>query len=355
MQPFASLTGRGQLERLRRLGRVALAAYPGALDAAALTLLRHEQNVTFRVDHGSTRHVLRISRPDLHTPATIGSEMAWLAALASDTSLRVPVPAATSHGSLVVVAADPGVPEPRPCVLLHWLDGRFVSRGLTPGHLGRMGNVLATLHGHAAAWSPPAAFVRPRVDTLTTDAKRASLRGPHDTGSGGPWPSVEDGARACALVRDLVSVADGDLVRDAIDLVRSTTGALRGRPDAAGLLHGDLHQENVLFDARSVGVIDFDDCGWGFYLYDLAVPLSEVTLRPAYPAMRDALVDAYARQRHLPADALLHIDAFIVLRGLQILTWVLESRSMPAFSDRWAAWAREELDWLAPRVRASSG
>ena len=106
----------------------------------------------------------------------------------------------------------------------------------------------------------------------------------------------------------------------------------------------------MLFGNGSVGVIDFDDCGWGFFLYDLAVPLSEVTLRPAYPAMRDALLEAYARRRPLPDDAATHVDAFIVLRGLQILVWVLESRDLPAFRDRWADWVRAELDWIAGRI-----
>ncbi len=99
-----------------------------------------------------------------------------------------------------------------------------------------------------------------------------------------------------------------------------------------------------------MGVIDFDDCGWGFFLYDLAVPLSEVSLRPAYPAMREALLEAYARRRPLPDDAGTHLDAFIALRCLQILAWVLESRDLPAFRDHWPEWAREELDWLAGRM-----
>ena len=62
--------------------------------------------------------------------------MAWLAALARDTSLRVPAPVLTDRdGAHVVAAAHPGVPETRPCVLLRWLDGRFLNRGLTPAHL----------------------------------------------------------------------------------------------------------------------------------------------------------------------------------------------------------------------------
>ena len=66
--------------------------------------------------------------------------------------------------------------------------------------------------------------------------------------------------------------------------------------------------------------------------------------------MRDALLEAYARRRPLPDDAATHVDAFIVLRGLQILVWVLESRDLPAFRDRWADWVRAELDWIAGRI-----
>jgi Ser/Thr protein kinase RdoA (MazF antagonist) len=327
-----------------------LGEWPGDLGDARLTLLRHEQNVTYRVDSRGGRYVLRISRPDLHGADTIGSEMAWLAALAADTPLRIPAPVAASDGTLVVQGTHPGVPEPRPCVLLNWLDGRFRNRGLTPDHLGRIGAVMAALHVHADGWPPPEDFVRPRVDTLTTAAKRASLGGTAAVRESGLIPSLADGERATALVRDLVSIADAGVFADALDLVRSTTAVLGARQGTSGLIHGDLHQENVLFDDASVGVIDFDDCGWGFFLYDLAVPLSEVTLRPAYPDMRRALLEAYARRRSLPDDAGTHVDAFIVLRGLQILAWVLESRELPAFRDRWADWAREELDWLGGRT-----
>jgi Ser/Thr protein kinase RdoA (MazF antagonist) len=64
------------------------------------------------------------------------------------------------------------------------------------------------------------------------------------------------------------------------------------------------------------------------------------------------LLDAYAARRSLPPDADNHIDAFIVLRGLQILAWILESRDLPAFRDRWRDWAGRELEWLSGLVRA---
>ena len=77
----------------------------------------------------------------------------------------------------------------------------------------------------------------------------------------------------------------------------------RGAAGRAGLIHGDLHQENYLFERGTARAIDFDDCGWGFFLYDVAVTLSEIEGRPRYAELRDALLDEYAGRRSLPANA----------------------------------------------------
>ena len=74
MEPFGSLTPRGQVRRLNGLALLALSGF--GLDPARLTPLRHEQNSTFKVELEGGPYVLRISRPGVHEPATIGSEMA---------------------------------------------------------------------------------------------------------------------------------------------------------------------------------------------------------------------------------------------------------------------------------------
>jgi Ser/Thr protein kinase RdoA (MazF antagonist) len=350
VRDFDSLTGRGQLGRLRRLGRRALARYPGDLDQAPLTLLRHEQNATFRVDASSGRYVLRISRPEPHFEASVASEMAWLAALRRDTRLLVAEPVAASDGALVVRGSDPGVPDARLCAVLRWIDGRFVNDGLTPQHMRRIGELVASLHDHADRWTPPPGFVRQRVDTLTTAAKAASFSSPEAANAANPCPTPQDGDRATALVRELVSTADAALVERALARVRATTSTLGARPGGFGLVHADLHGENVLYADGVAGAIDFDDCGWGFHLYDLTVQISELTAHPRYGALRAAALDAYAAHRSLPKDAERHVDAFIVLRGLQIISWILESREHAAFRDDWQPWVRKELRWLATRV-----
>ena len=338
--PYTALGRRGQIGRLRRLAQTALAGY--GLEATALTPLRHEHNTTFRVHARGGPFVLRINRPGVHTVATIGSEMAWLRALREQTDLRVPEPVAARDGSLAVPASDPGVPEARVCVLLRWLDGRFVDERLTPRHLRQVARLQAALHEHALSWAPPPGFVRPRTDLLTSEAKAE-----------GNAPALgADAERGTGLVRRLLSAGDAAVVAAALEVVRASTSELDARPASAGLIHGDLHQENYFFSSGRAQAIDFDDCGWGYFLYDFAVTLFELEDRPAYPELRAALLGAYGELRPLPADAETHLAAFALLRRMQLLMWALESREHPAFRTTWRDWAREDLGALAAALGA---
>jgi Ser/Thr protein kinase RdoA (MazF antagonist) len=346
VQEFDSLTRRGQLGRLRRLGHRALARFD--IHDARLTSLSFAENATFRVRAGGGVYMLRISRPGVHAPSTVASEMAWLAALRRDMDLGLPEPVPSSDGALVVSVGEPGVPEERICVLLRWLDGRRVDGGLAPVHLARVGTVLARLHAHAESWAPPPGFARPRVATLT-DAAKAEAFPSADAARRGEHPSRDDGERAVELVARFVSPGDAVVVSRALDHVRATTRELL-RTDSFGLVHGDLHPWNVLFRGSEALAIDFDDCGWSFHLYDLQVALSELRSRPGYDALRTAFLEAYATERPVPVGFDAHLARLFLLRSIQILTWILESRDRPPFRCGWRTWAREELDLITSEL-----
>lgn len=346
MQSFATLSYRGQLHRLRRLAHAALEHY--AVPDPRLVPLRHESNTTFRVlAADNQQYVLRIHRPEGHTPEQIRSELLWLVALRQDTDVAVPEPVLTRDGSLVTVADAPGVPEPRSCVLFRWLDGRFFDDKLLPRHLERIGILMAKLHAHAAQWQPPADFVRSRVDGLTEEARRMAWDA---SSTASPNPSVQptdaDAARALALVTALCSPEDAAVVAMAIECIRAVFQELGEGKDVFGLLHADLHQENYFFDRGTPRAIDFDDCGWGHYLFDLNVTLREVQHLPTYPALRDALLNGYRTMRPLPTAHERYLTSFFALRRIQLLMWVLESREHPAFRDDWASRARYDLQQL---------
>jgi Ser/Thr protein kinase RdoA (MazF antagonist) len=347
MESFETLSRRGQLIRLGRLARAALQQYP--LEIVRLASMKHEHNTTFRLwtaDGG--RYVMRVHRLGQHTVEAIHSELLWLAALQRDTNLDVPQPILTRAGELLTIAAIDGVPEPRVCVLFRWMGGRFLDKQLTAGHLEQIGRFTAQLHEHTAHWPLPADFVRGRVDVLTAEARRSSRVHPRTTSLADleNHPADEDVERSLRLIHELLSPDAADFVARAVRQIRQALKSLGYTQDTFGLIHADLHQENYFFHQNRMRVIDFDDCGFGHYLFDLNVTLIEVHRFPQYEALRAGLLKGYRSGRTLDPAHEAYLDSFFALRCLQLLMWVLESREHPTFRDQWEDWAQDELQYV---------
>jgi Ser/Thr protein kinase RdoA (MazF antagonist) len=356
MQSFERLGHRAQLHRLRRLAYKALREY--TLPQPRLALLKHEHNTTFHVRTADgERFVLRIHRPEQHTTEAILSELLWLTALHQETKLCIPQPILTKDGGLLTIAEVDGVPEPRVCVLFRWLTGRFQNLHLIPTHLERVGMFMGHLHEHTAHWPFPPHFVRGRVDNLTSKARLVSRVDLHRASPTDleKHPTDEDVERCLRLVGELCSAEDSAVVHRAIRQIRQVLTELGYGADVFGIIHADLHQENYLFHRGIVCAIDFDDCGFGHYLYDLSVTLLEIQHLRQYASLRTALLAGYRRARSLPLAHEGYFDTFFALRYLQLLIWVLESREHPAFRNEWKSWEQDELQQLRLSLRDDRG
>ena len=322
MGPFAALSHRAQVGRLKRLAAAALVQYD--LPGARLAPLVHAFNTTFQVtDAGGNRYALRITRPGKCTVAEVQSELAWLVALHRDTDLVVPDPVPTRAGALLAVAAAPGVPEPRICALFRWVPGRFVRARLMPHHLEQVGRLTARLQDHAQGFQSPPGFTRPHIDDIP--ATRAAVV----TLLAGVRPPSDPSAR---LRQSGQAVA---LVEAALDRVAATLEGLGHGPDAYGLIHSDLHQWNYLFHHGQVHLLDFDDCGYAPFLYDLAVTTFEVEHCPRFPTLRAALLAGYGAIRPLPRDPETVLTTLTQLRRIQNLVWDLRLQGDVYGRDHW--------------------
>jgi Ser/Thr protein kinase RdoA (MazF antagonist) len=175
----------------------------------------------------------------------------------------------------------------------------------------------------------PDGFIRGRLDALT-GAARATMA--HEIQVDSP----EDEAAAIRLITESCSPEDGACATELIGIVRGIQRTVGQGAETFGLMHGDLNQWNYFFQRGEVRVIDFDDCGYGYHLYDLAVTLSEVNYRSNTPALRSGLLAGYRSVRPLSTEHEYYLDAFIAFRDLQFIVWKLEVRNHPYHRATWA-------------------
>ena len=324
-QNGAMLSRRAQLVRLRHVALAALCRYP--LADGRLTFVAHGENTTYRHDGADGSHLVRVHRPQRHghgvdSTAAISSELAWLQAIRADTELAVPEPVAARDGASTVTVAAAG--EERACSVLRWMDGRIHESSPRPVHLKRLGEAMARLHDQADAWTPPPGFVRIRWD--------------HETFFGtamvyGETPAAECWERLPGELRTRFEAVAARMV----DILPSA--------GSTGLIHADLHLGNALFDRGAVKLIDFDDCGIGPRLYELAVALWEMRDLPGYPVFRDALLAGYRTRRHVDDRQL---DDFIAVRQVAFDLWYTGMAGVnPRFAkrlDEVHRWSLQMLD-----------
>jgi Ser/Thr protein kinase RdoA (MazF antagonist) len=303
MRAYHSLTVRGQARRLRRLALAALSAYD--LDVARLRLLTNDFNGIFRIDaRDGQKYVLRVTLPEGgHTGEHVAAEADWLAALARDTRLSAPRPAAARDGSLVVEAAAPGVPEPRMVVVFTWAPGKNLAEHISPKTISGLGELMSGLHLHAASYRPPQGLSLLRFDRVYPFPEPVVLFEPAFAHLFNP--------ERIAVYRRAEAWAQG-----AIDRLAASGEAMR-------LLHGDLHQWNVLYSRGALTPVDFEDLMWGWPVQDIATTLYYFMDMDGYPELQSAFQAGYTRQCAWPERYPGEIDAFIAARALGLANFIL--------------------------------
>lgn len=326
------LTRQGRLRRARCAAATTLAWY--GLAGARLTLINESENTVYRVDTsaargaGGERYVLRIQNPENYGAATAGSELAWLMALRRETALAVPEPIATCDGALMVDVQVDEDDEPRHAVLFRWIEGRHAGSRLTPSMLGNVGRFMGRLHRHGEGF-----IHAPEITWARWDWERlfgaASVLGP-------------GGERFFTPQELAVFSGVGQRVREAMEYLDRAEGN-------SGLIHSDLHQANYLFHRCEVRAIDFESCGRGYFLFDIAVTLASLQKRQDYPALRIAFLDGYAREHSLPARLDEMIDIFIAARVVDLVDWIASSPDLQV--DSWGrSYLARSVELLRPLV-----
>lgn len=258
--------------------------------------LRLRENEVYEVAlPGKRRAALRLHRRGYQSAGAIRSELWWCAELAQ---AGLPVPAAVPlpEGGLLAELAGG-----RLASVVDWvngaplgeagvpLDGTVTEQALQHHALGRL---LARVHVATDALTLPDWFIRPRWDAegLVGEAPFWGRFWEHPA-----LTATEAGLLAEARVWLSVQLA--------------------GQAESMGLIHADVLRENILVDSGGLALIDFDDSGFGYRLYDLGTVLSQNLYEPGYESLRAALYEGYGLSG--PAQ----VDAFTLARTLASVGW----------------------------------
>ena len=280
------------------------------LKPGQMELVSRSENTVFRLDlPGGRRHALRIHRPGYHTLPELESELLWTQAL-NDAGIHVPVGVPTLDGPGYATIPTPDGESSRAVGLVNWLEGVLLSSTIEAEddeativeHFRQIGRVLAAMNNQASEWTPPPGFTRHRFDV------------PGYVGESPFWGRFWDIPPLTPPQRELLSRA-----REAIREVLTEYGKDRG---TYSMIHADLHAHNILIDPSGVlQAFDFDDAGFGWHQYDLAVVLFGLEELPYFDAITDSMVEGYRSIRPFSDEALSLLPLFLLIRRLVLISW----------------------------------
>jgi Ser/Thr protein kinase RdoA (MazF antagonist) len=297
------------LEMARRLARAAVPQWD--LEVAEIEPIKVRENAVFRiVSAAGARAVLRVHRLGYHSDAALRSEFAWMRALEA-AGIAVPQVIHSKGGNEFEKVGTPELGDARQIDVLRWIEGRQLGSVETSvrgdastiaDQYRAIGAIMARMHNQAAAWEPPAGFMRHCWDV-------EGLVGEQPL-----WGRFWELAALAPAQRQLLLAT-----RSA---VRKELTAYGMGPDRYGLIHADLVPENILVDGTDLRVIDFDDAGFGWHLFDLATSLYFLTGDGIYPTARAALIEGYRSERTLADGAIGSLGLFMAARATTYLGWV---------------------------------
>ncbi|TBU93301.1 aminoglycoside phosphotransferase [Stutzerimonas kirkiae] len=282
-------------------GQAALASFGLPADCS-LRLLSLSENATYLVtEPGSGQHhILRLHRPGYRSRAEIESELAWIGAIRTQGVAHTPAVIRTLDDEPLAEFRDA-----RGCrqhaVLFAHIDGQAPTEGNLAEAFQQVGRISAELHRHSRGWPLPAGFSRPCWDV------EAAM------GVNGHW----------GYWRNNLYVGKGDArLLERVDLQLRRQLAAYGRPaHGYGLIHGDMRQTNLIVEAGQVHIIDFDDCGFSWHLYELACSLSFIEAHPQRDAYTAAWLEGYRSMVRLDSADLEIIPALVMLRRMLLIGW----------------------------------
>lgn len=293
------------------LHKLALTALPAWNLEGTLSLIKQRENAVFELTStDGQRFALRVHRAGYHSDESLNSEYQWIEAL-RHAGLSVPTVVPTTDGRRFMHASCKEVPQQRQIDLLKWCNGKQLASIEDPlpvdsrqlQHIFEtIGRSMAAMHNQACDWTIPSGFVRHHWD--------------HD-GLVGPHPFWGQFWALSTLTSN-----QKDLIGQSRHQVSKTLREIGHDPQTYSLIHADCVPENILIEDSTPSIIDFDDAGFGWHMFDIATALYFIQNDVGYQTARQSLISGYRESRPLPDEMLKQLPVFLAARSFTYLGWV---------------------------------
>lgn len=289
MKPFLQFDTDDQrcslMDRARNVVFAALQQYDLAWDK--ISFIRLSDTLTYKIEtNNAGAYLLRI-HSDRVSKQEIQSELEFLETLDRWDEMIVPTGIASRDGAYVLeMETERGYRRPH-VTLMRWVDGEHAHDVITETQAYLMGQLMGRLHEAARGFVPSSNFVRP---TWNADSFREKM------------------GRLELYYSCFLSDESWALYQMAAEKIESELSLMQPSIYNYGLIHADLHPDNLVFKDGIPYPIDFGMCGFGYFLYDMAGALIGLHIKP-----RLKFIEGYESIRDLEEDHIRELECFFMM------------------------------------------
>ena len=277
-----------------------LSSYP--IDVKSVVSINYEYNATLKVETTDGQlFALRINTNSPRTPENLRAEIAFVRLLAEDGRVKVPHPIENREGNFYTSILHEASGRMFHCVLYSWILGEELEEEpQNEQQLSALGAAMATMHLAVEGFELPEGSSLPTFDD--------------------PLWWTEDFLLSEKSVLDAEAK---DLISQALAAIKSGVAKFyaNGTPR---VIHADMHGGNALWYEGSLSVIDFDDCGIGFPLQDLATALYYLDT----PEQDAAFRQGYESIAPVPQCSEKEMSMLFLQRRIVLLNYLYETSNL---------------------------
>ncbi|MDR1997493.1 MAG: phosphotransferase [Candidatus Margulisbacteria bacterium] len=265
------------------------------------------ENITYAVTNklSGDRLMLRISKPGYHPPEELLAEVVWVEHLRKTTAIVTPEPQKGLNGEYINFIQSSLSENIYTCVLYEFVEGGNPDESdenLMLRSFVDLGEINGYLHKDAREWPQAAQLPRFQWDFDAILGKISRV---------GRWQDNPE------LDGEMI-----DLFGQCAAIIEKRLRKYGKNKNNYGLIHADLRLSNLLVDGMTIRVIDFDDCGFSWYMFDAAAALSFIAHKPLAKHLLENWLSGYQKVLPIAKADRAEIDTLIMARQLSMLGWL---------------------------------